>query len=327
MIQADIDAVVDLLQEAESLLVVLHTHADADSAGSALAFEAALDQSVDIAAPSSVKANARPLLELNDGELVDDPVAAEYDITIVVDAPTSDRIGSVDVLGTETSLVLIDHHSEGDLAEAADVALVDTDASATAVLVYRVLSTLTESLSAEAAVGVAAGILDDTNYLADGNGQAVEAAIDVLGDVGPHVDILMNLYEEESDFSERVATAKAVARADGYKSGETLFMITHCGSEQGAAGDALIDAGADIALVLTDRGDETWVIGRLSEREDKLSLPDDVFAQLVEEYGGEGGGHSDAGTAKLETRAVDAVADDCLEAVEQALGRTFGSLE
>lgn len=327
MTQEDVEAVVDLLQGAETVLVVVHTHADADSAGSALAVNAGLDKSVDIATPSSVKANARPLLELSDGELLDDPVANEYDVTIVVDAPTSDRIGSVDVLGAETSLVLIDHHLEGDLSEAADVTLVDADASATAVLVYHVLSTLTTSLSAETAVGVAAGILDDTDYLADGNAQAVEAAVDVLGNVGPHVDILTNLSEEESEFSKRVATAKGVARANGYKSGETLLMITHCGSDQGAAAETLIDAGADIALVLTERGDETWVVGRLNDREGELSLPDHVFAQLIEEYGGEGGGHSDAGTAKLATHAVDAVTDDCLKAVEQALGRTFGPLE
>jgi len=282
---------------------------------------------VDIASPSSVEATADPLLELYDGELVENPSLDEYDVTVVVDAPTTDRISPVDVAEAQTTLVVIDHHSPGDLADMADIALIDTEASATAVLVYDVLSELMQSLSSEAAVGLAAGILDDTDYLADGTPRAVQAAVAVLGDIGSHTETLATLYDEVPDFSERVATAKAVARADGYKSGQTLLMITHCGSDQAAAAEALIDSGADIAFVLTERHDEVWVVGRLSDREDELRLPDDVFDPLVDAYGGEGGGHADAGTAKLETTALDAVARDCLKDVEQALGRTFGPIE
>jgi nanoRNase/pAp phosphatase (c-di-AMP/oligoRNAs hydrolase) len=274
-----------------------------------------------------VKANAKPLLELASDAPLNDPNAGEYDVTVVVDAPTSDRIGSVDVLEAQTSLLVIDHHSSDDLVKAADLAVVDSEASATTVLVYKILSKLTGELSEDAAIGIAAGILDDTGYLANGSTQAVTAAIDVLGNVDHHANILVNLHREEPNFSERMATAKAVARAEGYKSGQTLLMIAHCGSEQAAAANALIDAGADIALVLTDRNDEVWVVGRLSEREDKLSLPDDLFELLVNKHGGEGGGHTCAGTAKLKTSALEAVKADCIQDIEQALGQTFGPIE
>lgn len=322
-----VSTVANSLSKADSALIVLHTHSDADSAGSALALSKTLSAAVDIAAPDTVQSNAKPLFELNKTAVVSDPEVDEYDVVVVVDAPTSNRIDPVDVLNISGDLILIDHHSPGNLADQADIPLVDTDADATAVLVYKILTELVDSLKPDAAIGIAAGLLDDTAFLADANTDAVAIATNVLANIDGHSELLVNMHSVEPSYSERIATAKAVARAKGYKAGQTILMITHCGSDEGAAATTLIDAGADIALVISGRSDRTWVVARVRNSEETVHLPDDVLAPLVHNYEGESGGHSRAGTAKLNTSDTESVGKACLRQVETTLGMTFGAVE
>lgn len=327
MDQSQLSIIARRLQDATSVLAVVHTHADPDSVGSALALAASLDVDVQIGVPGSVKANARPLLELAEDSIVADPDPSEYDVIVVLDAPTADRVSPIDVTTDSEALIVVDHHSSGDLATHADIALIDTDADATAVLVYRVLSEIWSAPSPPAAVGLAAGILDDTDFLSAGGEEAASATVELLGHVGPHSEMVVDLIGEEPPFSKRAATATAVARANGYKAAQTLLLLTECGSDQAAAANTLLDAGADIALVVSDRGDEVWVVGRLAPSVDDIHLPDDLFDPLVAEFDGDGGGHADGGTAKLPTSDVESVKAACKRCVEKATGMTFGSLQ
>jgi nanoRNase/pAp phosphatase (c-di-AMP/oligoRNAs hydrolase) len=98
MSQGEFSSIVTQLQSSESVLAVVHTHADADSVGSALALTASLDANVHIGVPTSMKANAEPLLELAEDAVVSEPDPSEYDVVVVLDAPTTDRVSPIDVL-------------------------------------------------------------------------------------------------------------------------------------------------------------------------------------------------------------------------------------
>ncbi len=311
-----------------ALLAVVHAHADMDSVGSAVGLTRTLDCPVTVGVPGSVKASARPLLTDDLGVVERESIdPGAYDAVVVLDAPSGDRIAPVDVRDADTVLV-VDHHEPDDLAALADAALVDTEADATAALVTRLLRATGAEPSGDAALALAAGVLDDTGFLSKGGSAAATLVTELLTAAGDRAARVGELFDRTTPFGERVATATAVARADGYRARETLLLLTRTGSDQAAAADALIDAGGDVALVLTGREAETWVVGRISDRAvGEVHLPDDVFAPLTDEFGGEGGGHDDAGTAKLPTTAIEDVERACRQAVERALGMTFGAIE
>jgi nanoRNase/pAp phosphatase (c-di-AMP/oligoRNAs hydrolase) len=316
-----------LLRDAELVLVVVHCHADFDSIGSAVGIAETLAAKVTIAVPSSVQSDARPLLagaETVDGDAAD---PSAHELVVTVDAPSADRVAPVEVVQTPTPLVVVDHHEPGDLADAADAAVVDTDADATAVLVSRLLTSVAP-VSGLAATALAAGILDDTGGLTAASSSGVETLVEVLTHADDEAVLLADLFDREVGFAERVATAKVMARADGYKAGQTLLLLSRAGSHETAAAQTLLDGGADIAVVFSNRTGESWVVARTADRgEPNLHLPDDLFDPLVDRFGGHGGGHAGAGIAKLDTEDIDTVETACLNRIQQTLGMTFGRIE
>ena len=315
-----------LLRDAESILVVVHQHADLDSVGSAIGLAETLPATVTIAVPSSVKPDARTVLERVETVDGDNADPGTYDLSVVVDTPSADRIQPVDVTNTETPLLLIDHHDPDDLQPAAEVAVVDTDADATAVIITELLDDF-RSISKLGATALAAGILADTDRLSIASPESLDTVADLLGQAGDEASLIADLFDGEVEFAQRVAKARAVARASGYKAGQTLLFITRVGSHEGAAASALLGSGADIALVISARETETRVVGRTDDRETAdIHLPDDVLQPLAFAFGGHGGGHAGAGAAKLDTDDIEAVEAACIAQVEEAFGTTFGKM-
>ena len=318
-----------LLHEAESVLAVVHRRADVDSVGSAVGLEESISASVTVAVPSSVRADSEALLSCAEEVERDESEVelSEYDVVVVLDAPTEDRISPINVSQTDAPVILIDHHTPSDLAEKADVAIVDTEADATAVIVYRLLDELGVSATGDGAVGLAAGILDDTEFLSDASPESADATTDLLSRAGHSSQKLVDIFGHRSNHSERMATATAISRADGYKAGSFVLLSSRIGGEHATVADALIEAGADIAFVFDILGEEILVVGRVARRpESDIQLPTDVFSSLIEEFGGEGGGHAEAGTVTLRTSEIEEVEAACRERVEEAIGMTFGKV-
>jgi nanoRNase/pAp phosphatase (c-di-AMP/oligoRNAs hydrolase) len=96
------------------------------------------------------------------------------------------------------------------------------------------------------------------------------------------------------------------------------------GGEEGAATHAHLDGNADIAVVVSDRGDHTRVVARTaSDMTDVVELPGDLLTSLATEFGGDGGGHAAAGAVVLDATDSAAIEDQVVENVEAALGMQF----
>lgn len=318
------DDLVELLSESERTLVITHTHADLDTIGSAVGVATTLPHPVEIATPNGVQAEARRLLE--GYPAVEDPDLSSYDLHVVVDAPSEQRIEPLSPDAEQTPFVVIDHHEPADLRRNSTASLVDTSSPATALLVTELLDRGGWELQPEAAVALAAGALDDTGFRAVIMEDARERTLELLERAGPANEILARLWHDETSWGERMATAKAVVRANGYKARETIVLVSQVGGEETAAAHALLDGNADIAIVLSDRGSQTRVVARTASSMDgELALPDDILTPLADQFGGYGGGHAGAGIAKLESADPEAVERLAVECVEEALGMQFGS--
>lgn len=309
------------LERSERTIVITHRHADVDAIGSAMGLAATLE-AVEIATPGGVQSEADVLLD--DDFLIDAPDLESYDLQVVVDAPTSQRIAPVEPT-PKTPLVVVDHHERGDIADRATVSHSKTDVPATAQLVAEILQGGPWTIPEHGATALAAGILDDTGFRATIMPDVQDDLLSLLEIAGEDSRRLSTLWETVPAWSERMATAKALVRSRGYKAGETILLVSQVGGEEAVAARALLAGNADIALVFSDRGDQIRVTGRTIEGAGlSLSLPEHVLQPLADEFGGHGGGHATAGTAKLDTDDVEPVEEHALQCVEDALGMQFG---
>jgi len=312
------------LANSDRLVVIVHAHADLDSIGSAVAIAKTVDAAVDIALPPSVQADAEALLA--DVAVVSDPDLTTYDAQIVVDAPSSQRIGPLDPTTNEVPLLVVDHHTPGNLRDHATAAYIDTDAPATAYLIATLFDENGVELSPEAAMALVAGILDDTGFRAVVMPDVQSRTLALLERARSMTAKLATLWETDPSWSERMATAKALVRAHGYKTGQTVLLTSHVGGEETAAAHALLNGNADIAIILSARGDRTRVVGRTADSlRHEISLPEDVLQPLATDFGGDGGGHASAGTATLNSDDREAIEAHTVTHIEDALGMQFGT--
>lgn len=255
-----------------------------------------------------------------------DPPLETYDLSVVVDAPSRERIAPCDPIAATPPCIVIDHHEPGDLRTSADRTYIDPSAPATALLVSHVLEAGGWDVSGTAAAALAAGLLDDTGFRAIVGEDTYDQTARLLERAGEARSILTGLWED-TPWSERVATAKALVRANGCRAGDTLLLTTTVGGEESSAAHALLAGNADIAVVVSSRNEHTRVVARVAESATAdLAVPDALLEPLVREFGGDGSGHSGAGVAKLETTAVEDVETRIVSLLGESLGVQFGRL-
>ena len=105
------------------------------------------------------------------------------------------------------------------------------------------------------------------------------------------------------------------------RAGELIVAVTHVGAYEASAARALLDLGADIAIIVSEHGSETRVVARARrEVEEKygVHLGRDIMEELAKRLGGGGGGHSQA--AAMSTQApLEKVLSEAIKVVEELL--------
>ncbi len=165
---SDWDRVVDAVTAAKSLLLLGHVSPDGDALGSALGTGLALtrlpgERRIEVSFgddPFVVPAN----LAWMPGEHLLTPavdVSADPDVVLTFDASSIDRLGLLrDVAERAPLLVAVDHHRSYD--GFGQIALVDVDAPATAVVARELVQRLGIALDADVAACLYTGLITDT---------------------------------------------------------------------------------------------------------------------------------------------------------------------
>lgn len=319
------ETVVRRLTESSHPLFVTHHHADRDSLGAAIGLRETLGCGR-VCTPDGVAASAASLLAATDTDPLTNPDLANYDLTVVVDAPSTERISPLD----PPAPVVIDHHERRDLAARASPALIETDASATAELVGQLLLNSELPVPPTAALALLVGLFDDSGFLAAARPAAIETATRLVGRLGDRAGELPPLLQMEQSPDERRATALGTLRATGYRSedSDTTVAVTRVGAYETSVCHALREADVDLAAVCSFQTDGLRVTTRGSERlSSMVNLGGDLLPALAAEFGGDGGGHEGAGTVQLHTRSLPDVEALILEIVTDRLGEDLSPVE
>ena len=150
------------LGRASSVLIGTHLNPDGDALGSALALAAYIDSlgiEVEVLCHHPAPRNLRFLPGV--GRVRQEPKGEKADLAFMVDLESKDRLGDVrDYILETPRLVVIDHHVPHEMP--GDLRIVDVGASATALIIARLLLELGAEITPDMATNLLTGIVTDT---------------------------------------------------------------------------------------------------------------------------------------------------------------------
>jgi len=195
-----LSAICDVIREKDRFLIACHENPEGDAIGSELALALALRKMGKTATVLNADPVPRNLLFLAGADtVVFEEDGSGYDVAIVVDCGSPERTGRVAAeLLKPPVMINIDHHrTNGDRGK---LALVDPDAAATGLLVYKVLDALGVEIDRDIAENIYVAVLTDTGSFHYGNSSP--DAFRVAGEmVGLGVDpwaVAEQVYETQS---------------------------------------------------------------------------------------------------------------------------------
>lgn len=150
------------MDRASSILIGTHLNPDGDALGSALALAAYLDKlgkDVEVLCHHPAPRNLRFLPGV--ARVRQAPREEKADLAIMVDLESRDRLGDVrDFILQTPRLIVIDHHVPHE--SPGDFRIVDVAASATALIIARLLLELGAEITSDMATNLLTGIITDT---------------------------------------------------------------------------------------------------------------------------------------------------------------------
>lgn len=310
------DLVVDRLRAARNVLAVSHENPDADTLGASLGIVRiveALGGRADAVCTDPVP----PLYAFIDGVArfgTDPDDAAAYDLLVVSDCGSLDRIGAVRGRHAELfdrlSRVVIDHHASNDAAGDAD--WIDPQAAATCEMVALVAGRLGVAFDDEAgrglAAGLMAGIVMDTATFAHPNATArtlaVAAALVEAG--APLSDISRRLYRSKPEAQLRLF-GRILDRLESVDGGRVVWSTLLDADVIASGAISSYSEGIIDLLAQADEG-EVAILFKQAPGATRISVrtkPGGVDATVLTGAFG-GGGHARAAGASLDLAVDDA---------------------
>lgn len=298
------------IRQSSTFLVVAHASPDGDAMASTLALSNALQEmGKDVQAfnadPVPQKLNFLPGAETVSTQL---ETTSRYDVGIVLDAGELRR-AQVDVPGICTQTINIDHHPHSE--DFGDIYYVDSGASATAVLIYRILRHMHHPVSLAVAENIYTAILSDTGsfHYSSANAEAFFVAGEMV-EIG--VDpwkVAGGVYEsQEAERLRLLASALATLQISACGRVATMHTTQQMFKAAGA-GPELADSfvnyprsiqGVEVAIFLRELAPDVY---KLSTR----SKGNVDVGQLARDLNG--GGHHNAAGAEVHGSIAQIVAD------------------
>lgn len=190
-----IQQIVEQIKQNKSFLVVSHENPDGDAIGSTLGLANALREMGKEVVAVNVDGIPQILQFLpgHDKLIRSIPLAAQFDVAFVLDAGDLVRTGIATTEHCQT-LINIDHHPHSDFG---NICYVDTAASATTIIIDRVLNSCEYEMSLDVAKCLYLGILSDTGSFrySSANSEAFAVAGRLIGMGIDPWEIASCLYE------------------------------------------------------------------------------------------------------------------------------------
>jgi phosphoesterase RecJ-like protein len=222
----DNSALLELIHSNTSFLLTAHIFPDGDNIGSLLALRAGLlklDKRVQVILDDSVPTSYTFLAGSSD-IVSPEAVAKDYDVMIVLDSSSIDRIGTLQaVIRQDKPLVNIDHHVSN--TGFGTLQCIDTNAAATAEIVYQILWDLGVTFDAEMATAIYTGVATDCGFFkyANTTPRTLQIAAEMIAH-GAKPNEISDAIEMRSLSALRLL-ARALERIEVTKDGKIAWLV------------------------------------------------------------------------------------------------------
>ncbi len=324
--------------EGARIAVLTHRNADLDAVGSAVLILYSLRDTAREACiylPEGASRSAKLALERLG---LEPPLCDEndrFDVAIAVDSANLVQLGPAAAIYKEASFrVAIDHHERGSVHDEADELYIEVGASSSVELAVRFLEDLGLRPSDPRAATLAlAGLVSDSRrFLIVGSYTfaAAHRLVEWGGDYRLALEIAQAPRQpgsDPADLGERIAKLRAFSRLRLARAcTDILIAVTHVGSYESVVARSLVEEGADVAAVVTERRDHFRVSIRVSRRALDSGVTAAEIARFVaEKTGGEGGGHEAAAMAHVPVSSASS-AEELADAIAKSVPGRVGRL-
>jgi nanoRNase/pAp phosphatase (c-di-AMP/oligoRNAs hydrolase) len=268
--------------------------------------------------------------ELSD-EILEKP-GADFDLVIMLDTNSTLQLGTdFQDIPTDPSLtVVIDHHEPNpEVDKIADHRFVRSDRFSTCEILVDIFEEMNIDIDPDIANLLLTGILFDTRRFFYTDLQTFQISTKLLNS-GADYERCVKSLQIRPNRSERIARLKAASKARVHLIGDWVIATSTINAFEASACRALLDMGADVAIIGGRPGKEKVRLSSRSSRvfydETKINLGTDVMEPLGEIIGGKGGGHANAAGANG-TKNLNAALDKAVELIRVAVEAKTGSKE
>jgi nanoRNase/pAp phosphatase (c-di-AMP/oligoRNAs hydrolase) len=234
------------------------------------------------------------------------PDLSSYDLVVAVDTSTLVQTGYKS-LG---KCAVIDHHTPGDLAETCEMVFARIGSS-TAELVYGLYKANGLAIDHNVAFVLVLAIITDTGHFRFAGAETIEIVGRILAEGGiKYADVADFLGQVPVDLSCRIAILKAASRITLHRVDDYLIVESRVSSFASQAATSLINLGADVAFVGSEKDRERRISGRVRRGVD-LDLAR-LLQDVGKKFGGSGGGHAGAAGVVI-TGDLDKALEECID--------------
>ncbi len=300
-------AVMNVLEQEDNFLIVLHSNADPDAVGSAVALKEFLrlhNKKAKICCESANKMSKELLENLQETIECED---AGWENVIVLDTASSSQLGScTKFLESAKKVVVIDHHRESSFKGYIHL---QEERTSTAEILFDLLPERNKKMD----LALLAGILTDTGNFKYANTKTLETVQKIMEE-GIKLYEAFDIFREEKDLPKRIAIMRGCQRSRLHKISGYVVVTTKVNSHESSTATFLIQI-ADIAFVANVKANR--IIAKAAQDMDvDLSK---IMKEIGELYNGDGGGHKRAAGATGE--AITDALDHCVELMREVLGK------
>lgn len=277
-----------LLSQGRNAFIV-HGNADPDALATAFALSKVFPGI--IIAPDGLDRMSKIISEALGIEVETKLDRSEFDRLVILDTSGPEQLGDARYLGNDEDVIVIDHHSRNQNWKSKLYYCDDTKSSCCEIA-YELVKISGKSLPRNAALALLVGILTDSGHFRYGNRDTLLTFSEIMSEYNIGMREPIELIEGEMDLSEKISQLKGAQRLK-YTRVERFIIATSFGSAyEASVSKALIQMGADIAFVGSQRGEDFRISARASPQMIEMGIH---LGKLLEGIGKEtsngGGGH------------------------------------
>lgn len=301
--------ILNLLEQEDDFLILLHSNADPDAVGSAVALNEFLrlhNKKAKICCESANRM-AKDLMKNLQETFESPPLEKCPENVIVLDTSTPSQLGECTAfLEKARNIIVIDHHTDSSFQTGLHL---QEEKTSTAEILYNLLPERNRKIN----LALLAGILTDTGNFRYAKADTMKTITNILEE-GIKLYEAFDIFTEEKDLPKRIAILRGCQRSKIDNIEGCLVVTTKVNSHESSIA-AFLTQVADVAFVANVKAGR--IIAKAAQDMD-IDLSK-IMKEVGQQYNGDGGGHRRAAGASGEP--ISEALDHCVELMREILNR------